>query len=97
MLSATTSRETAPVDRRRLILENRHRIRDQAFGEAAYDPALEPLARHEVHLDRRLEKHLTMLLTLQDRRRKSVLQKMQKAEQPDDADEPEQPPGTNGS
>jgi hypothetical protein len=61
---------------RRLILENRHRIRDQAFGEAAYDPALEPLARHEVHLDRRLEKHLTMLLTLQDRRRKSVLQKM---------------------
>jgi hypothetical protein len=86
---------------RRFFLENRQRIREQAFGEAAYDPGLEPLARHEVHLDRRLEKHLTMLLTLQERRGKvftqSVLQKMQKAEQPDDADEPDQSSGTEGS
>jgi hypothetical protein len=62
------------------FLENRQRIRDRAFGEAAYSPGLEPLARHEVHLDRRLEKHLTMLLTLQKQRGKvfdhSVLQNL---------------------
>jgi hypothetical protein len=43
-------------------------------------PGIKHLARHEVHFDRRIEKKLTMLLTLQERRlkiaEKSVLQNL---------------------
>ena len=50
-------------------LENRPLIRAQAFGEALDPDRLDRLARYEVHLDRKLERILGMLLKLQDLRR----------------------------
>jgi hypothetical protein len=50
-------------------LANRPQIRDQAFGEALDPDKLERLGRYEVHLDRKLERTLSMLLKLQDLRR----------------------------
>jgi hypothetical protein len=55
--------------RRRRELENRNLIRAQAFGEALEPDQLDKLARYEVHLDRKLERVLGMLLRLQDLRR----------------------------
>jgi hypothetical protein len=55
--------------RRRRELENRNLIRAQAFGEALDPDRLDRLARYEVHLDRKLERVLGMLLKLQDLRR----------------------------
>ncbi len=57
-----------PEDR----LENRPLIRAQAFGESLNPDKLERLARYEVHLDRKLERMLAMLLRLQDLRRGSA-------------------------
>ena len=54
---------------RRRELENRNLIRAQAFGEALDPDRLDRLARYEVHLDRKLERILGMLLKLQDLRR----------------------------
>jgi hypothetical protein len=54
---------------RRCELENRHLIRAQAFGEALDPYRLDKLVRYEVHLDRKLERILGMLLKLQDLRR----------------------------
>jgi hypothetical protein len=52
-------------------LSNRALIRAQAFGEA-FDPGkLERLARYEVHLDRKLERMLTMLIRLRGLRRET--------------------------
>jgi hypothetical protein len=45
-------------------LANRPLIREQAFGEALDPDKLERLGRYEVHLDRKLERMLTMLLRL---------------------------------
>ena len=45
---------------------NRPLIREQAFGEALDPDKLERLGRYEVHLDRKLERMLTMLLRLKD-------------------------------
>ena len=56
-------------ENRRRELENRPLIRVQAFGEAVDPHRLERLARYEVHLDRKLERMLAMLLKLQDLRR----------------------------
>jgi hypothetical protein len=47
-------------------LANRPLIREQAFGEALNPDKLERLGRYEVHLDRKLERTLGMLLKLQD-------------------------------
>ena len=55
--------------RRRRELEARDLIRAQAFGEALDPRRLERLARYEVHLDRKLERVLGMLLKLQELRR----------------------------
>jgi hypothetical protein len=55
--------------RRRRELEARDLIRAQAFGEALEPHRLERLARYEVHLDRKLERILGMLLKLQELRR----------------------------
>jgi hypothetical protein len=44
-------------------------IREQAFGESLDPHRLDKLARYEVHLDRKLERILAMLLKLQDLRR----------------------------
>ena len=50
-------------------LANRPLIRDQAFGESLDAEKLERLGRYEVHLDRKLERMLAMLLRLKDMRR----------------------------
>jgi hypothetical protein len=57
---------------RRKELENRPLIRAQAFGESLDPNKLEQLARYEVHLDRKLERMLTMLLRLQDLRQRAI-------------------------
>jgi len=44
-------------------------IREQAFGEALDPRRLERFGRYEVHLDRKLERMLTMLLRLKDLQR----------------------------
>ncbi len=53
-------------------LANRPLIRDQAFGEALDIHKLEQLSRYEVHLDRKLERMLSMLLRLKDLRQATV-------------------------
>ena len=47
-------------------LSNRPLIREQAFGEALDPDKLERLGRYEVHLDRKLERMLAMLIRLKD-------------------------------
>jgi hypothetical protein len=54
---------------RKKELANRPLIREQAFGEALDPDKLERLGRYEVHLDRKLERMLAMLLRLKDLRR----------------------------
>ena len=64
------SDEVSPrLVKHRLALENRNLIRAQALGEAHDPDRLDRLARYEVHLDRKLERILGMLLKLQDLRR----------------------------
>ena len=58
---------------RKKELANRPLIREQAFGEALTPDKLEPLGRDEVHLDRKLERMLAMLVRLQDLRRGPML------------------------
>jgi hypothetical protein len=54
---------------RRGLRLNRPLIREQAFGEALDPDKLERLGRYEVHLDRKLERMLAMLLRLKELRR----------------------------
>ena len=56
---------------RRKQLENRPLLRAQAFGQSLDPDKLSRLARYEVHLDRKLERTLAMLLRLQDLRRET--------------------------
>jgi hypothetical protein len=49
-------------------LATRPLLREQAFGEALDPDRLERLARYEVHLDRKFERVLAMLLRLKDLR-----------------------------
>ena len=56
-------------DKQRTELTNRPLIREQAHGEALDPFKLEKLGRYEVHLDRKLERMLAMLIKLQDLRR----------------------------
>jgi hypothetical protein len=56
-------------EKRKKELANRPLIREQAFGEALDAEKLEQLGRYEVHLDRKLERMLTMLVHLKDLRR----------------------------
>jgi hypothetical protein len=53
---------------RRRVLENGPLIREQVIGEALDPVKLEGLARYEIHLDRKLERMLTMLIRLQELR-----------------------------
>jgi hypothetical protein len=55
-------------DTRKKDLANRPLIREQAFGEALDPDKLERLGRYEVHLDRKFERMLAMLLRLKDLR-----------------------------
>lgn len=59
-------------DARRQDLRNRPLIREQAYGEALNPDKLERLGRYEVHLDRKFERTLSMLLKLKDLRRPTV-------------------------
>ncbi len=56
---------------RRKELEHQPLIRMQAIGESLDPGKLERLARYEVHLDRKLERMLAMLIRLQDLRRET--------------------------
>ncbi len=53
-------------------LEHRDAIREQAFGSAYATQRLEVTARYEVHLDRKLERTLAMLIRLRDLRRPTL-------------------------
>jgi hypothetical protein len=53
-------------------LQHRDAIRDQALGMAYGTDELERTARYEVHLDRKLERTLAMLLRLRELRRPAV-------------------------
>jgi hypothetical protein len=57
---------------RKKELAYRPLIREQAFGEALDPDKLEQLCRYEVHLDRKLERMLVMLLRLKDLRQGKV-------------------------
>jgi hypothetical protein len=57
---------------RRTEVANRHLIREQAFGEALDPDKLERLGRYEVHLDRKFERMLTMLIRLKELREGNV-------------------------
>jgi len=59
-------------DRRWTELTHRPLIREQAFGEALNPGKLERLGRYEVHLDRKFERMLSMLLRLKDLRAGAV-------------------------
>jgi hypothetical protein len=56
------------LETQRKELSNRPLIREQAFGESLDPDKLERLARYEVHLDRKLERSLTMLFRLKELR-----------------------------
>ena len=60
-------------ENRRTELTNRPLIREQAFGEALDPDKLERLGRYEVHLDRKLERILSMLFRLKDPRSRESL------------------------
>ncbi len=71
-LSGWLEEEAVPYFRKRVVeLTNREMIREHALGEALTANAFVGLARYEVHLDRKLERTLTMLIRLQDLRRGS--------------------------
>ena len=53
-------------------LENRDAIRDQALGLAYTAQDLDVPARYEVHLDRKLERTLAMLIRLRELRPAAV-------------------------
>lgn len=59
-------------DTRRKEVANRPLIREQAFGEALDCNKLDRLSRYEVHLDRKLERMLAMLLRLKDLRQGAI-------------------------
>jgi hypothetical protein len=59
-------------ENRKKELANRSLISEQAFGEALDADKLDRLGRYEVHLDRKFERMLAMLLRLKDLRRTSV-------------------------
>ena len=54
-------------------LEHRELVREQAFGSAYATQRLEATARDQVHLDRKLERTLAMLIRLRELRRPAVL------------------------
>lgn len=59
-------------ENRKKELANRPLIREQAFGEALDPDKLERLGRYEVHLDRKLERMLSILLRLKDLRQGTI-------------------------
>ncbi len=60
------------LDQHREEISRRPLLRDQAFGELLDPDKLERLGRYEVHLDRKLERMLAMLLRLKDLRQATI-------------------------
>ena len=60
------------LENRKKELVNRPLVREQAFGELLDPDKLERLGRYEVHLDRKLERMLAMLLRLKDLRQGTI-------------------------
>jgi hypothetical protein len=60
--------EMTRISSRRQELESPELIEDQALGEALDSDRLEGLARYEIHLDRKLERMVAMLIRLQELR-----------------------------
>jgi hypothetical protein len=60
-------------DKRKEEISRRPLLREQAFGESLDPDKLERLGRYEVHLDRKLERMLSMLFRLKDLRQNTVL------------------------
>jgi hypothetical protein len=60
-------------EKRKDEIANRPLLREQAIGESLDPEKLERLGRYEVHLDRKLERMLSMLFRLKDLRRQSML------------------------
>jgi hypothetical protein len=56
-------------EKRKEEIDQRPLLRDEAFGESLDPDKLERLGRYEVHLDRKLERMLSMLLRLRELRR----------------------------
>jgi hypothetical protein len=59
-------------EERKEEIGRRPRLRDQAFGESLDPDKLERLGRYEVHLDRKFERMLAMLLRLKDLRQGTI-------------------------
>ena len=59
-------------EKRKKEMANRPLIRDQAFGESLDPDKLERLGRYEVHLDRKLERMLSILFRLKELRQSAV-------------------------
>ena len=59
-------------EKRKKEIANHPLLREQAFGESLDPDKLEHLGRYEVHLDRKLERMLSMLLRLRDLRQGAV-------------------------
>jgi len=57
------------LEERKEEIGQRPLLRDQAFGESLDPDKLERLGRYEVHLDRKLERMLSILIRLRDLRR----------------------------
>jgi hypothetical protein len=66
LLDFLRNEEMPSYEARRKELQNRSLIREQALGEALDVEKLEGLGRYEIHLDRKLERMLTMLIRLQE-------------------------------
>jgi hypothetical protein len=58
--------------RRQMELESYEIIREQSIGEALRPSDFDGLIRYEVHLDRKLERMLAMLLRLKDLRHNTI-------------------------
>lgn len=59
-------------EKNRKILTHRPLIKKQAFGDSLDVDKLEQLSRYEVHLDRKLERMLSMLLRLKEMRQGTI-------------------------
>jgi hypothetical protein len=60
--------EAHGLESRRTELENPELIRDQSLGEALRPDLMDALVRYEVHLDRKLERMLSVLVRLKELR-----------------------------
>ena len=60
--------ESHQIETRKTELERSELIRDQSFGDAFKPDLIDGLVRYEVHLDRKLERMIAMLIRLKELR-----------------------------